>query len=157
MYNFFDNSVNKYYKLTKNFDDVHIEKYFEKKSKKIEQELGITEKYDFIEFIKNIQKLDSQKLKIEEYIIVPNTVSINKNYLKLSIKAKYQDNKPIGFNLTIYNNPDETKSPIKYEACMDDQVLFYEKEKLDITPITDIIDVPGKNYKYLEKEKKINR
>lgn len=157
MYNFFDGSVNKYYKLTKNFDDKNIQEYFEKKSKNIEREIGVTDKQEFIELIKNIQKLEGKKLEIQEYVIVPDTVSSNRNYLRLSIKATYKDNKPIGFNLTIYNNPDTTKTPIKYETCKDYKVLLYEKEELDLTPITDIIDVPGKNYDYLEKELKVNK
>lgn len=144
MYLFVDELVEKYYLKTKDMNNEEIRGYFKNNSETIEKELGIVEEEVFYEFCEDLKNnLDGENLELVSYTINPNSIKKLSSQTKCSIIVKYNNNQKIAFNLLIQRYLDESKTPIYYEACIDENILSYEYIENDYeTP--DSIEPTGK-------------
>lgn len=126
IYSFVTKTVEKYYIETKNLDDEMIKEYYSKNSKSIEKEIGISEESEFIKLAENLKNLKVEELKLEEYTIHPNTVKNKNGYIECVLLVKYEKNEQIGFYLNVQNKINESKTPIVYKACVEEDILEYQ-------------------------------
>lgn len=144
MYLLVNNVVQEYYNEFKgNFNDDTIGKYFDRNTEKIRQDLGITDKAEFIKVINVFKNLNGDKLELEEYIIVPDSFDRTTKGLEFVLLIKYKDNSRIALTLEVLNAKQSTKTPINCSADVDGKYLDYEYEK-NTTPVVEIEGRPGK-------------
>ena len=149
MYFFLTDSVKYYYNKTQKLSASEIYSYFDKNAKRIEKELRIENKEDFLDFAENLKKLNNNKLKLVSYTINPKTVKQNVFGVEFILIVKYENNEKIGFNVTICKDVDNKKSPIMYKTCYDDSDLDYEFKFEENE--NEFKDFPGKSLKYKEE------
>lgn len=133
LYYFVDELVEKYYLNLKNANDSEIKGYYAKNTNEIKKELGLTQETDFISFIRTIQKLNSDELDLEEYMVNPNAniIQDSNDGAKLVLLVKYKNNERIGFNIEILNMVNTKMSPIIYKGDVTEENLEYEYEKYE--------------------------
>lgn len=124
---FVNEFIQNYYLETKNLSKDDLKKYFNENSKKIKVELGITEEENFNSFCNNLKNtLNSDDLKLISYTINPISVKKYSSHIAGVMIVKYGNNQKIAFYLTIRNKIDESKSPITYAECTDEEMIKYE-------------------------------
>lgn len=144
MYLLVDDIIQEYYKEFKgNFNEENIGKYYDKNTEKVRRDLGITEREEFIKFVNVLKDLQGDELKLEEYIIVPDSIDKTTKGLEFALLIKYEGNSRIAFNLEILNAKQSTKTPINCSGDVDEKYLNYEYEK-NTTPVVEIEGRPGK-------------
>lgn len=133
LYHFVDEVVEKYYLALKDANDSEIQKYYNKNVNDIKRELGLTQELDFIGFIKTVQKLNSDELILEEYMVNPeaNIIQDSNEGAKLVLLVKYKDNTRIGFNIEIMNIINTKMTPIIYKGNVAEENLEYEYKKYE--------------------------
>lgn len=144
MYLLVDDVIQEYYKDFKgNFNEDYLSKYYDKNTEKVRKDLGIIEKDEFIKFATCLKDLQSDKLKLEEYIIVPDSITKTAKGVKFVLIIKYEGNSKIALNLEILNNEQTTKTPINCFGGVEEKYLDYEYEK-NTTNEVEIEGRPGK-------------
>ncbi len=110
-YNLIVNLIPEY--LKKCVNEEQTLKYYEKNAKDIYLLLGIDNKEEFNNIIKEISKL-SGDLKFESAKFDRTTIEKSNNSLKVVLKIKYVDQEEISLNVEIKNKSYLTKPTIKF-------------------------------------------
>lgn len=141
---FVNDIVQDYYSKFKNdFSKEKIEKYFDSNYGDIEKELGITEKEEFVKFINTLSSLKGDELKVEQYIIIPESIIQISRATKFVLAVDYEGNDRVLFELNLLNTSSDDKTPINYKATTDDY-LTYELPSSEISNDIEPISTPGK-------------
>lgn len=144
MYVFVNDIIQDYYLKFKNdFSKEKIEKYYDNNKVDIEQELGITEKQEFVEFINVLKNLKGDNLKLKQYIIIPESITQITRATKFILAVDYEENDRVLFELNLLNTSPATNTPIIYKATTEDY-MNYEVETTVIDSEIEPISTPGK-------------
>ena len=144
MYIFVNDIVEEYYlKFKDDFNKEKIEKYYDKNALEIKTELGIMEKYVFVDFINNLSNLKGNELKLKEYIIIPESITQVVRATRCVLAVEYENNNRILFELDLLNSSDESKTPINYKAA-DSTYSDYNLDTENEEVVVDNTERPGK-------------
>lgn len=119
--------VPKYFLEIRELKKEDISKYFKENYKIIEKELGIKEEEKFYSFCENLKKnLKGEDITLTSYTVYPENIKKFSTHTDYIIIVKYNNTQKIAFKLSIQHNFDKEKTPIYYEACIDEKILEYE-------------------------------
>lgn len=110
-YYFTTNLVPKYLKKCSNEED--SKKYYSENSEAIKIDIGIDNESEFLELMKEIQKL-TPKLELESSTFKKDEIQVNKKNLEAVLYIKYQDNPEISVKTTISNKQYNNKTSVKF-------------------------------------------
>lgn len=106
VYNFAYNVIPEYVKL----DSLEIESYYEENKNYIKQLTGIESYENFSKFINDIKKC-GVNLQLENYVLNPDSINKESEYISADLYIKYKNSDPIKFEISIIGNE---KMPIKF-------------------------------------------
>lgn len=147
MYIFVDELVEKYYlEFKDNFETQNIEKYFDKNSEKIQKELLIEDKEEFVKFVSSLKSLSGDELVLKQYMVIPQSVKEVARGMKYVIAVDYENSERILFQVTLRNAVIEDYSPLKFEATDDTYKDYQPEQKETGVPKNYVSDInsPGK-------------
>lgn len=114
MYYFTTEVIPKYYNELKGADENAILEYYAKNSEIIAIDTGIDNEEDFGNLIQMIQKLNSENLTLDSFIIDKNKTKAKSSYTETILYITYKDNEEIGFRIKIYNQIKKDASTLIY-------------------------------------------
>ncbi len=130
--NFAINIVPKYFTKCKMLSDEKIERYFNNHKELIYKELGYSDFKEFQTFIKYLQKLQGNQLRLEKYSIIKASVkSKNNRAVSAYLSIKYADNEEIIFNSTIGRSIDYEKTSIVFSTEYEEKYIIEENTAND--------------------------
>lgn len=133
IYDFVKNEIPKYYSNLRKANDKEINNYYNIHKSTIGKILGIENKEDFMSFVKTIQKLETEELKLERYIINSDVkLEDTKEYYRFVLLVEYENNERIGFYIEIpKGNYSEKKTPVNYKGNVKQEELEYQEIVLE--------------------------
>lgn len=105
-----------YYKDLKDATEEEIKEYYNKESESIYINLAIKKETEFVNLIKELQKLSGDTITWESYRIDLDTITIGASYTKAILYITYKGNEEISFNVKANNVILPNCSTVEYSA-----------------------------------------
>lgn len=102
IYYFSNIIIPKYYSELKGKNEKEISDYYEKNENKIKELMDIEKKEEFVDFIKNINAFDADKLELEQIEFINNTITPKKDYTEAIIKFSYKGESNLKLNIKVF-------------------------------------------------------
>lgn len=114
MYYFTTEVIPKYYNQLKDADENAVLEYYAVNSKIIAIDTGIDNEEDFSSLIKVVQKLNSESLTLDSFMIDKNNTKAKSGYTETILCITYKDNEEIRFRVKIHNQIKKEASTLIY-------------------------------------------
>lgn len=102
IYYFSNTVIPKYYTELKGKNEKEIIGYYEKNQKEIEGLMNIEKKEEFVGFIKYINSINVDTLKLEQIEFMKDTIVPKKDFTEATMKFVYKGDKSIKLNVKVF-------------------------------------------------------